>query len=458
MAEPPARNGRRGRGGRATGSGRGTEGAAPRALAARALGDVLAGRASLPDAFARHAPDFPLRDDRDRGLARELAWGAARLAPRLDHIVSEHLRRPPRERDLDVHALLLVGAYQLGWTEVPAHAAVHATVAATELLGKRWARGLANAVLRRLSEGLPEDETLPDAARHALPEWLLERLRDAWPGHWRAIAEAAMARPPFTLRALDPAAACAALEAEGSEVHRGELADAAIYLSPARDVHALPDFDSGALSVQDEGAQLAAGLLAARDGERVLDACAAPGGKTLHIAQRTPGATLVAVEADAERARRIEENMARGGCACTIHVADATRPADWWDGEPFDRILLDAPCSASGILRRQPDVRLLRREDDVAKLAALQRALLEALWPLLAAGGTLLYCTCSVLPEEGPMIVQAFLDAHPDAVVDDLSSQLHGPTLVPAGPGMQLLPTRDAHDGFFYARLQRSAA
>jgi 16S rRNA (cytosine967-C5)-methyltransferase len=357
---------------------------------------------------------------------------------------------------MDVHALLMIGAYQLGWTQVPPHAAVHATVAATELLRKRWARGLANAVLRRLSEGLPRDEELPDGARYALPEWLLERLRAAWPEHWERIAEAAMARPSFTLRALDHAAA-AALATEGDELRRGELAANALYLKPARDVHDVPGFETGEVSVQDEGAQLAAELLGARDGDRVLDACAAPGGKTLHIAQRTPGAELVAVEADAERAQRITENMARGGRDCTLHVADATAPDTWWDGRPFDRILLDAPCSATGILRRQPDVRLLRRQDDVAKLAALQRSLLEALWPLLAADGTLLYCTCSVLPEEGPMIVRAFLDAHPEAVVSDLSTQLHRPTVLPAGPGVQLLPTADAHDGFFYARLLRSA-
>lgn len=265
-----------------------------------------------------------------------------------------------------------------------------------------------------------------------------------------------MARPPFTLRALDPATASADLATEDGELRRGELAANVLYLKPARDVHALPGFDEGRLSVQDEGAQLAAELLDAQDGERVLDACAAPGGKTLHIAQRAPGATLVAVEADAERARRVEENMARGGRDCTLHVADATTPDAWWDGTPFDRILLDAPCSATGILRRQPDVRLLRREDDVAKLAALQQTLLEALWPLLAVGGTLLYCTCSVLPEEGPMIVRAFLDAHPEAVVSDLSSELQGPAVLPVHPGVQLLPTTDAHDGFFYARLQRS--
>ena len=438
--------------------GRVEEGAATRALAARALGDVLAGRSNLPEAFARHAESSEVTDGRDRAFARELAWGAARLAPRLDHLVRAHLRQPPRRRDLDVHALLLVGAYQLGFTSVPRHAAVHATVAATEVLGKRWARGLANAVLRRVADRTGEEADLPDEARLAHPEWLLERLRRAWPERWEAIAQAGNARPPFTLRATDPDQAEAALREEGFEVRRGSLAAGALYVSPARDVGELPGFEGGGLSVQDEGAQCAAELLGAQDGDRVLDACAAPGGKTLHIAQTASALELVAVESDPGRAPRIRENLDRAGLPGTVHVADAAEVDTWWDGRAFQRILLDAPCSATGILRRQPDVRLLRREDDVAKLAALQRALLDALWPLLAPGGVLLYCTCSVLPEEGPMIVQAFADVHPDAIVSDLSARANGDSVVVHGPGIQLLPTIDAHDGFFYARLERRPA
>jgi 16S rRNA (cytosine967-C5)-methyltransferase len=440
------------------------EGTATRALAALALGDVLAGRSNLPEAFARHAHDAGVgpRGEpaaaRDRAFARELAWGAARLAPRLDHLVRAHLRQAPRRRDMDVHALLLVGAYQLGHTAVPPHAAVHATVAATELLGKRWARGLVNAVLRKVStESIPEGE-LPDEARFAHPAWLLDRLRYAWPEHWEAIAAAGNGRPPFTLRAVDPTASAAALESEGLEVRRGGLAAGALYVSPATDVRALPGFAEGALSVQDEGAQLAAELLDPQGGERVLDACAAPGGKTLHLAQRAGRAELVAVESDGDRAPRIRENLERGGLACALHVADAIDVDAWWDGRSFDRILLDAPCSATGILRRQPDVRLLRRDDDIAKLATLQRRLVDALWPLLSPGGVLLYCTCSVLPEEGPMIVQAFADAHRDAIVSDLSSRTDGDRVLVHGPGIQLLPTTDAHDGFFYARLERRRA
>ena len=471
--ELPVADGKRGRAFPRTGT-PGDAGSQSRALAARALGDVLGNRASLPDAFERHQRPLGL-SDRDRAFARELAWGAARFAPRLDHLVRRHLARPPRSRDLDVHALLMVGAYQLGWLDVPTHAVVHATVGATKVLRKDWARGLANAVLRRLSEdplvmvgdtasddaGRPETD-LPDEARYAHPAWLLERLRDAWPAHWERIVAGGNARPPFTLRCVDAASAVPALEAAGFEVRRGALAPTALYLDSAAPVDELPGFAEGALSVQDEAAQLAARLLDPAAGSRVLDACAAPGGKTLHLLQHAQDLELVAVELEARRAERIEENLERGDARAALVVADVVDVDSWWEGERFDAILLDAPCTATGILRRQPDVRLLRREGDVAKLAATQRALLEALWPLLEPGGTLLYCTCSVLPEEGSMIVQAFAEAHPDALVSDareLLSCLDDPdvdSVVPTPVGIQLLPTVADHDGFFYARLRRA--
>ena len=429
-------------------------GAEVRALAARALGDVIAEQANLPEAFAQHLRRAGDLEPRDRAFARELAWGTARLAPRLDHFVRAHLRQPPRKRDADVHALLLIGLYQLDVAGVPPHAAVNATVAAAPLLGKKWARGLVNAVLRKLTKETRTVDALPEGPKQALPPWLAARLRKAWPDDFESIAEALAARPPFTLRAVDPDDARTALAADGSEVVTGELVPSALYLSPAREVDALPGFSSGALSVQDEGAQLAAVLLDARSGERVLDACAAPGGKTLHIAQHAPDAELVAVESDGRRAERISENLLRGDAHCEIHIEDAADLDAWWDGRGFDRILIDAPCSATGILRRQPDVRLLRRESDVAKLAADQGRLLEGLWPLLKSGGALLYCTCSVLPEEGPMIVEAFLAAHPEARAVPLPD-LAGDAVRPIGPGVLLLPTVDRHDGFFYARLER---
>lgn len=424
-------------------------GARARATAARILTEVLAGRATLPEALARHRPD-----PEDAPFVRELAWGTARHGLRLDHLVRSRLKRPPRNRDLDVHALLLIGTYQLGWTQVPPHASVHATVAACDVLGKPWARGLVNAVLRALARTDPaaDDPALPEPARLDHPAWLLEALRARWPERWRAVVDAGNARPPLTLRVHgDRDATAAALAEAGFPSRPGRVAATALQLERSADVTQLPGFAEGRLSVQDEGAQLAALLVHARRGERVLDACAAPGGKALHLLQRTPGLALLALDGDPRRCERIEENLARGGVRAEVRAADATRPRDWWDGEPFHRILVDAPCTATGILRRQPDVRLLRRQDDVATLARLQRALLEALWPLLAPGGTLVYCTCSVLPEEGEGVVQPFLEAHRDAVAEtiDLGAGER------RGPGVQLAPTADAHDGFFYARLRR---
>lgn len=427
----------------------GEDGSASRARAARILAEVLAGSATLPEALGHHADGTTGADE---AFVRELCWGTARHALRLEHFVSAHLKHPPRARDLDVHALLLIGGYQLGWMNVPAHACVHATVAATRRLGKQWARGLVNAVLRRLSETDLHDDGLPDAARHDHPVWLLSMLRGAWPDHWQQIVAAGNSRPPMTLRcAGERTAALAALHAAGVDAEPTVVAAQGIQLQAPRDVRELPGFADGALSVQDEGAQLAAELLDAQPGERVLDACAAPGGKTLHIAQRTTQLELIALDLDARRCERIRENLRRGNAHAEVIAGDAAVPEGWWDGVPFDRILLDAPCTATGILRRQPDVRLLRREGDVAKLARLQRELLEALWPLLRVGGTLVYCTCSVLPQEGGMIVEAFAQAHPDALVSPIDANWG----LPLGPGRQLLPTMDAHDGFFYARLQR---
>ncbi|MDZ7825463.1 MAG: 16S rRNA (cytosine(967)-C(5))-methyltransferase RsmB [Gammaproteobacteria bacterium] len=424
------------------------EGAASRARAARILGDVLAGT-PLPEAFGRHGGD-PV----DTAFVRELAWGAARMAPRLEHQVRAHLARPPRSRDLDIHALLLIGAYQLGWTNVPTHACVHATVAATSVLGKDWARGLVNAVMRRLSEqDLQDDRDLPEAARLCHPDWLLAELRAAWPDEADAIIAAGDARPPMTLRCRDDRdAALVRLAQAGLDARPGELCERSIRLDQPVDVSAIPGFDEGAFSVQDEGAQLAAELLDARPGDRVLDACAAPGGKTLHIAQRTPEAEITALDVDGRRCRRIRENLERAGVTARVLEGDARTPDAAVAEGGYDRILVDAPCSATGILRRQPDVRILRRQGDVAKLAGVQLELLEALWPLLRPGGRLVYCTCSVLPREGPMVVEAFLDRHRDALVRPIAADRG----ILRGPGRQLLPTVDAHDGFFYSCLERN--
>ncbi len=424
-------------------------GVAARVRAARVIADVLAGRSTLPEALARHGGA-----DADDGFVRELCFGTARHAFRLDHEVRRHLRQAPRERDLDVHALMLLGGYQLAHMDVPDHAAVHATVAAARSLKKPWASGLVNAVLRKLARAdlRADDPELPDDVRLNHPHWWLERLRAHWPDDWQALVAAGNARPPMTLRShRKRSLALAALAEAGIEAHGGSVTESAIYLARPLPVGSLPGFASGDLSVQDEGAQLAAPLLGASPGERILDACAAPGGKALHIAQMEPAAKVLALDVDPKRCGRIRENVTRAQVTMEVKAGDGRQPESWWDGVPFDRILVDAPCSATGILRRQPDVRLLRNAEDLQVLARLQQDLLEALWPLLRNGGRLLYCTCSVLAEENDDVIGAFLAARGDAEGIGIAADWGSPTLW----GRQLLPTVDAHDGFYFALLER---
>lgn len=424
-------------------------GVAARVRAAKVMADVLAGRRTLPEALARHGGA-----EADDSFVRELCFGTARHAFRLDHEVRRHLRQAPRERDLDVHALLLLGGYQLAHMDVPDHAAVHATVAAARILKKPWASGLVNAVLRKLArvDGATDDPDLPEDVRLNHPQWWLDRLRSHWPDDWQDMVAAGNARPPMTLRSRRKRAlTLAALAEAGIAAHPGSVTDTAIYLARPMPVAALPGFTSGDLSVQDEGAQLAAILLGAKPGERILDACAAPGGKALHLAQLEPGAKVVALDVDPKRCARIRDNVTRAGAAIDVRVGDGRRPADWFDGMPFDRLLIDAPCSATGILRRQPDVRLLRHAEDLPVLARLQHDLLEALWPLLRKGGRLLYCTCSVLDEENDDVIGAFLAAHDDAACIEVPGDFGRRRRF----GRQLLPTTDAHDGFYFALVER---
>lgn len=425
-------------------------GAQARARAARILASVLRDRITLQDALVRHSGP-----DHDTAFVRELAWGSCRHFFALDAAVRQHLRQQPKRRDLDVHALLLIGLYQLQHTNVPAHAALHATVAATELLQKRWARGLVNAVLRKLSGSAAMQADKPSAAaQHNLPAWWLQALQQDWPKHWQDIVAAGNARPPLTLRSTrKPELQRSMLADAGIASHTGTLHPQAIYLESAMDVRALPGFQEGLLSVQDEGAQLAAPLLQADDRQRVLDACAAPGGKTLQLLQMHPQISLVALDLDPRRCQRVEENLQRASLSASVLVGDGRKPEQWWNGQPFDRILLDAPCSATGILRRQPDIRLLREAADLKALRALQSGLLTQLWRLLKPGGKLLYSTCSVMRQENEQIVEAFLQQQADAEAEDL----HVEWGIRAGAGRQLLPTAEQHDGFYFARLHKRA-
>lgn len=430
----------------------------PRLLAVRHVAAVLDGQ-SLDAALA----DLPEGvDERDRALAAELGFGVCRWYRRLDALVGALLQRPLRARDRDLHLLLLVAAYQLLHTRVPAHAAVSESVRLTRTLGKDWARGLVNGVLRGLQRRRAELEATVDAEpalRAAFPDWLFAEVERAWPAQRDAILEASQARAPMTLR-LDLSRVTREeyardLAALGVASRPHATVDTALVLERAVPVRTLPGFAKGWVSVQDAGAQLAAAFLDAGRGQRVLDACAAPGGKTLDILQRTPDLRLVALDIDAARLERVAQNLERACLVAELAVGDAAVPAGAaWANAPYDRILVDAPCSATGVLRRHPDIRLLRRADDIPALVRRQAAILDALWSLLIPGGRLLYVTCSVLPVENDAQVAAFLGRHADAVATEL----------PAGAGtrqahgLQLLPGVDDSDGFYYAALTKAPA
>lgn len=433
--------------------------ARPRLQAARAVAAVLARGRSLDDVLPGELAELA---GPDRGLAAELAYGSLRLAPRLGWLLNRLLKRPLDRREPLVHALLLTGLYQLGSLRTPAHAAINETVNAVREAGKDWAAGLANAVLRRYQrerDSLEARADAVDAARFAHPVWLLEAIRRDWPRHAEGIFTANNARAPMTLRVNRRRGGVEAyrerLAAEGLAAAPHPHAPEALVLERPVDVAALPGFAAGEVSVQDAAAQLAAGLLAPQPGMRVLDACAAPGGKTAHLLEGWPElGELVAVDSDAGRLDRAAENLARLGLAARLVHADAARPEDWWDGRPFDRILLDAPCTATGVIRRHPDIKALRRPRDVEVLAARQARLLDALWPLLSPGGALLYATCSVLAAENSRQVSAFLLRHPDAAAPPLAVDWGRP----AGVGRQILPGEADMDGFFYALLIKTGS
>lgn len=429
-----------------------------RAQAARVVAAVLDGRslkAVLPGAEA------PIADVRDRALLHAIVLAAVRGALRYRALLARLLDRRLPARARPAEAALIAALAQLEELQLPAHAVVAETVAAVRLLRLPNYAGMANAVLRRwLRERgaiLPAVLADDQEAEHLHPHWLLEQLQRDWPDDWPAIVAANNAPAPMWLRVNrarnDPAEYLRELAAIGVEavVHPG--LPEALCLAEPLPVARLPGFADGRVSVQDAGAQYAARLLAAGPGMRVLDACAAPGGKTAHLLELQPAlAELVALDLDDARLARVRESLDRLGLQATLRAGDAGTPETWWDGRPFDRILLDAPCSATGILRRQPDVRLHRRAGDIPVLAARQRRLLAALWPLLAPGGRLVYAVCSVLRAEGEAVLADFLSSHDDA----RAAPVPIADACPLAVGCQLLPRPTGGDGFYYALVDKS--
>jgi len=434
-----------------------------RAAAARVVLAVARDGRTLEEALA--AERLP---EGDRPTVQSLSWGTVRWMPELEGCLRLLSSRPPEQLDPPIRALLCVGLYQLAHGETPPHAAVAETVEATRALQRPRAAGLVNAVLRRFQRERQEilaGAHLEPAARFAHPAWLVEAFSRDWPDDGESLLSAGNAQPPMWLRVnarrTDAAAYARRLAETGLEAQGCDFAPEALKLSRPVEVGRLPGFAVGDVSVQDAAAQLAARLLAAGPGMRVLDACAAPGGKACHLLELHPDlGGLVALDVDEARNRRVRDNLARLRLQADVVTADAATPHAWWDGRPFDRVLLDAPCSGTGVIRRHPDIKLLRRPADVEAFASRQRTLLDALWTVLAPGGWLLYATCSVLEAENTAVVEAFLRDTPGAAEVTESARLFLPAQPPArarGKGLAL-PTGAADtDGFYYACIEKRA-
>jgi len=421
-------------------------------LASAVLGQVLAGRslgAELAAMWRRH-PQLP---PRDRAAVQDLAYGTLRSLGRLEALLDELLDRPLR--DARLRPLLLAALYQLDYTRAAHHAIVDNAVRCCDKLGLASAKSLVNAVLRnflRNSTALNALAQRSDEGRYCHRQWWIDKLRVQYPARFDTVLEAANSRPPLTLRInrrrIAPGDYLRMLAEH--DVCASAFGESAVTLDSPLPTERIPGFAEGLVSVQDAAAQLAAPMLDLADGQRVLDACAAPGGKSTHILELAD-VHLTALDDDAARLDRIRGNLARLGLSAQIVCGDAGDPAAWWDGEPFDRILADVPCTASGVARRHPDIKWLRRAGDVEQFAREQRRLLDALWQLLKRDGKLLYATCSVFHEENHLQVEQFVRRQQDAqrvilaaAEDDLE--------LPAG---QLLPDRQ-HDGFFYALLRKT--
>ena len=437
-----------------------------RQAALKALKQVFSGQ-SL-SAVQQRTIDI-LEDRRDRGLAGEIVNGVLRWRWQLEFFVSRLISKPLKQKDSDVQLILLMALYELNACRTPDYAIINDAVELVKKAGKSWASGLVNAVLRRYMREkqallvlLNSLSTNDSQARYSHPQWLLEKIKTDWPENWQQILTANNQRPAFWLRINQSLYSVAQyqhlLANEEIEFDVTEpsvaLTDSALKLSHGIDVRLLPGFTEGAVSVQDAGAQLAAELLNVAEFSRVLDLCAAPGGKTCHLLERYSSIDkLFAVELDEQRMQRVSENLQRLKLEsrAELIVADVRQYKQWWQGDKFDRILIDAPCSASGVIRRHPDIKTLRRESDIEQLVKLQAEILFSAWQMLAPGGELLYVTCSVFKDENQNQMARFLTSNNDAAEIKIEANWGKSCEY----GRQLLPGEQDADGFYYCRLRK---
>jgi 16S rRNA (cytosine967-C5)-methyltransferase len=420
-------------------------------LASATVAAVCAGR-SLTDALAALWKKHAWLTAQQRGAITDISYGVLRFRGQLEQLLDLLLARPP---DGKLRSLLLVALYQLQYSRAAPYAIVDQAVRCTRRLREPQAAGLVNAVLRgflrRRHELVPIAER-SDVGRYSYPQWWIDKLRAQYPQHFAAVLEAGNRHPALTLRVNQRHTSREAyLRRLIERAIAGRAVGAAgVILERALPVDRIPGFAEGAVSVQDAAAQLAAELLDAKAGMRILDACAAPGGKTGHLLELAD-VELIALDNDSQRLDRVRDNLSRLKLLATLRTGDAGEPRLWWDGVPFERILADVPCTASGVVRRHPDIKWLRRPDDVSRFVQAQRRILDALWQMLARGGKLLYTTCSVFEEENSQQVADFLARRPDARFLPLCG-IKRSAGIPEG---QLLPDEE-HDGFFYALLQKS--
>lgn len=421
-----------------------------RLIAAKILLHVVDDGRSLNDELPRALA----RIDADQhAFVQQLVYGSTRYYFALDELIGKLVDKPIKAKERLIHMILAVGLYQLWQLDVAEHAALNETVDATVAAKKPWAKNLVNATLRRFQR---EKESMIGELRRteSFPGWLNKRLRKAWPEHYSEICQQSNEPGPMALRVnqsqISRASWIELADEHGIVVEPTKLSSVGVTLITPAPVFALPGFGQGAVSVQDEAAQLCAEILAVTDDERVLDACSAPGGKTGHLLE-SADIEMIALDVDEKRLERVQENLERIQQQANLKAADAADLDSWWDGELFDAILLDAPCSGTGVIRRHPDIKLLRKSADIKPLTVIQYRLLEQLWTTLKPGGRLLYATCSILPDENSDQVVRFLSEHGDAEL----MNLHFSGDVETEAGVQLLPQAHGHDGFFYALMAK---
>ena len=423
-----------------------------RQLALKILQSVIDKGESLSSALPFHLNSAV--SAKDKAFAQMLVYGVLRRYWRLTAILQFLMKKKLKDKDSDLQIILIMALFQLMETRVPDYASVDASVNLCHKQKKKWAAGMVNAVLRnfiRQQQELTEKLESRPQAKYDHPQWMIDRLRKDWPDHWENILQQNNQQAPMSLRVNQQQLSVDDFIAKLNE--QVAQHDTGLVLNQARDVGELPGFDEGWFSVQDLGAQKAAGLLDLQAGQNVLDCCAAPGGKTCHMLETEPTINVLALDVSDQRLIRVQDNLERLQLSAELVAADASQPDTWWQGEQFDRILLDVPCSASGVIRRHPDIKLLRRKQDMTALIEIQQNILQKIWPLLAAGGKLLYATCSIFKDENENQVEAFLQQQNDAQEIKFSADWgHERT-----HGRQIFPGDDDMDGFYYALLQKKS-